>query len=383
MDIIYLFYGKKNVIIPMMDFDSSLLKLLAPYGFLDKFKNHFILHSPLKDVEYQSIFSNRPLIEVKNEKIILISGFFDRPWPGKEPIDVYKLNDVDRLCLISGALQPDKFSVYWAKKLKEELHSRKYSSKTVDSYVYFNRNLCRILQKPPERISEEDLKKYLAYLNTVKVLSSSSMNLAISAIRFFYNNVMKKNFSRQQCRPRQDKRLPGILSKEEIDRLLTNIKNPKHRLLLMLTYSSGLRVSEVVALKREHIDFNRKVLIIQYAKGRKDRITLLADRAAAFLKEYYKHYPIKDWLFPGQEEGHIHIRTAQSIFEKAVSQAKIEKNVSIHCLRHSFATHLLENGTDIRYIQKLLGHSNIKTTERYAHITPRSIFQIQNPLDII
>jgi site-specific recombinase XerD len=207
------------------------------------------------------------------------------------------------------------------------------------------------------------------------------MNLALSAIRFFFNNVMKKSLSQDTCRPRQDKRLPGVLSKEEVLRLLDKEQNPKHRLLLMLTYSSGLRVSEVVALKKEHIDFGRKTLIVNGAKGRKDRITLLADRAAAFLREYCGHNNVKDWLFPGQDKGHLRIRTAQSIFEKAVRNAGIEKKVSIHSLRHTFATHLLESGTDIRYIQSLLGHSSLRTTERYAHVARQSILRIQSPLD--
>ena len=176
--------------------------------------------------------------------------------------------------------------------------------------------------------------------------------------------------------------LPIILSKKEIFELLENEKNVKHRLLLMLVYSSGLRVSEVVSLKKEHIDLSRKVIYIMNGKGRKDRCTLLSEKVAGFITEYIAFFNIKTWLFPGQPAtNHLSIRSAQHIFEKALRNVRIPKNISIHSLRHSFATHLLENGTDIRYIQNLLGHSNLRTTERYTHIARRSILNIKSPFD--
>jgi site-specific recombinase XerD len=159
-------------------------------------------------------------------------------------------------------------------------------------------------------------------------------------------------------------------------------KNPKHRLLLMLVYSSGLRVSEVVALKKEHIDLSRKVIHVRLGKGRKDRCTLLSEKAAQFIGEYCAYFDIETWLFPGQREARpLTIRSAQHIFDKAVRCAGIAKKVSIHSFRHSFATHLLESGTDIRYIQTLLGHSNIRTTERYTHVACRNVLSIKSPLD--
>jgi site-specific recombinase XerD len=223
---------------------------------------------------------------------------------------------------------------------------------------------------------------YLAYLDKERNLSTSSMNLAISAFRFFYNNVLKKDITREQHRPRHDKRLPAILSKAEVKQLLDNERNPKHRLLLMLAYSSGLRVSELVALKREHIDLSRKTVFVCSGKGRKDRYTLLSDRAAAFIKEYCALYTIDSWLFPGQPaSSHLSIRSAQSIFDKALAKADIRKSVSLHSLRHTFATHLLESGTDIKYIQELLGHASLRTTEGYTRVARRSVLKIKSPLD--
>jgi site-specific recombinase XerD len=208
------------------------------------------------------------------------------------------------------------------------------------------------------------------------------MNLAISAIKFFYGNILKKDIVHERGRPREDKHLPIVLSKDEVVKILDITKNEKHRLLLTMVYSSGLRVSEVVALKREHIDFPRGVIYVKLGKGRKDRVTMLSKKAASQIEEYCKHNNIEKWLFPGQPSNRpISIRTAQHIFENAVKKAGIIKEASIHDFRHSFATHLLESGTDIRYIQDLLGHSNIRTTERYTHVAKRSVLSIQSPLD--
>jgi site-specific recombinase XerD len=280
--------------------------------------------------------------------------------------------------------QPEKFPDHWRLKLEAELRSRKYSLRTLRSYVYYNRLLCCILQKLPEAICPEDITQFLAIIEKEREYSASSLNLAISAVKFFYKNVLKNANISEHHRPRNDKRLPLVLSKEEISKILGMEHNPKHRLLLMLVYSSGLRVSEVVALKREHIDLSRKVIYIRLGKGRKDRCTLLSEKAAHFICEYCAFYGIQTWLFPGQSITRpLTIRSAQYIFDKAIYRTGIPKKISIHSLRHSFATHLLESGTDIRYIQSLLGHATLRTTERYTHIARRSILSIQSPLDSI
>jgi site-specific recombinase XerD len=248
-------------------------------------------------------------------------------------------------------------------------------------YIHFNKALCRWLQKTPLEVTDRDIKDYLAHLDRDREFSSSSMNLALSAIRFFYNETLQRNMALDQFRPSNGKRLPEVLARSEVQRLLDLERNPKHRLLLMITYSSGLRVSEVVSLKKIDIDFSRRTILIRNSKRRKDRYTLLSERAADFIREYCGLFDVDNWLFPGHK-GHISIRAAQHIFDKALRNAHIEKNVSIHSLRHTFATHLLESGTDIRYIQGLLGHANISTTERYAHVARRALLRIRSPLDI-
>jgi site-specific recombinase XerD len=208
------------------------------------------------------------------------------------------------------------------------------------------------------------------------------MNLAISALRFFYQNILKTNCVQEQKRPKKDKILPQVFSKDEVILILDSVKNPKHRLLLMLAYSSGLRVSEVVALKREDIDLERKTLLISSAKGRKDRYTILSNQAEDALKIYFESHKTENWLFPGQKtEFYLTIRSAQRVFEAALARSGIPKRGSIHSLRHSFATHLLESGVSIVHIRDLLGHSSIKTTERYTHVTKSGPLKVLSPLD--
>ena len=279
---------------------------------------------------------------------------------------------------------PIKFSEHWEKQLLNEMRSRKYSLNTQNSYVYYNSLFCHTLQKSPEEIQPNDLTVFLALMEKNKNYSAASLNLSITAIQFFYHNIFHNNKIKVLQRPRKDEIKPIILSKEEIINIINNIKNQKHRLLLLLIYSSGIRVSEAVKLKKEHIDFARNKIFIKKGKGRKDRYVLLSDLAAKFLLDYFNSNNIENWIFQGQETGHhLSIRSAQKIFNNAISRSNIVKNVSIHNLRHSFATHLLENGTDIRYIQSLLGHTNIRTTERYTHVNSNNFHKIKSPLDTI
>jgi len=246
--------------------------------------------------------------------------------------------------------------------------------------MYYNRFLCHNLQKLPEEIQAYDIKQFLAAVEKGRDYSAASLNLALSAIKFFYSRVLPKDIIKEQHRPRKDKRLPVVLAKEEIKRMFMAETNIKHRLLLMMVYASGLRAEEVVSLKRQDIDVYRKTLNIRSGKGRKDRCTLVSKTVIDALEKYYSRYNVNDWLFSGADPGkHLVTRTAQHIFEHALKRAKIEKNASLHSLRHSFATHLLEDGIDIRYIQELLGHASILTTERYTHVARRKTLSIISP----
>jgi site-specific recombinase XerD len=394
MEVIYLFYQDDGKIrIPFYQYDSNLYRALSAggAGCWDRFSREYMVYTKyLRDENLKTILAGMIIVIVRTDASVLVEGFFGRSWTaertsisrGEEADLSGQRCREDDACPAGFRPRPEMFSTAWEKRLEAELRSRKYSRWTIGSYIYYNRAFCRTIQKKPEEVCPADIKGYLVFLDKGRNLSASTMNLAISSLKFFYNNVLKRNLIREQHRPRQDKRLFAVFSKSEIMRLLDGEQNPKHRLLLMLVYSSGLRVSEVVSLKRQHIDLSRKAIFIRAGKGRKDRYTLLSDRAARFVQDYCSLYTITDWLFPGISPGrHLSIRTAQSIFAKALERAGIQKAASIHSLRHTFATHLLENGTDVKYIQELLGHSTLRTTERYTHVARRSLLRIQSPLD--
>jgi site-specific recombinase XerD len=387
MDVVYLFYENGNIRIPFYNYDKSLfLKLVKTrIGFWDRSRSQYIVKSEYGDTLISDVFAGRPYVEVEKhpETPIIVGGFLNQSQTFDFPNEAAaSLQTMDDKADVLHRPLPDMFSPSWQAKLEAEMRSQKYSPRTITSYIYHNRDLCRRLQKPPEEITSEDIKSYLAYQNKHLNLSASTMNLALSAFKFFYTKVMDQKIVQEQHRPRQDKRLPVVLSKSEINTVLKAEKNLKHRLLLMIVYSSGIRVSEVVSLKQSDIDTSRKTLFISSGKGRKDRYTLLSDRVIQVLNEYYFFYDIKTWLFPGQTAArHLSVRSAQKIFENAFRKANIEKPASIHSLRHTFATHLLESGTDVRYIQELLGHKSIRTTERYIHVAHRKSLQIPSPLD--
>ena len=230
-----------------------------------------------------------------------------------------------------------------------------------------------------------ELRRYLLHLIEEEGASYSYTNQCISAIKFLYGKVLKRPAPVEQLpRPRKEHKLPNVLSRQEVMRLLGTVENPKHRAIMLLTYSGGLRLGEVVRLKVGDIDSDRNLIHIRQAKGRKDRYTLLSKVALEALRAYYRKYQPQTWLFPGAKPGrHLHERSVQKVFDRAQEKAGIRKDVSTHTLRHSFATHLLESGTDLRYIQELLGHKSSKTTEIYTHVSEKNIGQIQSPLDAL
>jgi len=419
MDVVYVFFESDLVRIPFFDVDRHLFRLLASVGggIWDNGRQEFVFKRDAGAGRFGKIAFYVPCVFVgENPSIPLrVSGFWEffrescdslpvpedaggreisgacggaecfetGPPAGQRSVFPAALSGAPHAVFSLGPLPPpEKFTERWQERLDAELRSRKYSPRTRRCYIYYNRLLCRTLGKIPEEIRPDDLTRFLATVERDREYSASSMNLAISAVKFFYREVMKNDSVAEQHRPRNDGRLPQILSKAEIGKILGMEGNPKHRLLMMLVYSSGLRVSEVVSLKKEHVDAARGVLYVRQGKGRKDRCTLLSEKASRFIAEYCAFYGIRTWLFPGQPPTRpLTIRSAQHIFEKAVRRAGIAKKITIHGLRHAFATHLLEGGTDIRYIQTLLGHASLRTTERYTHVARRSILSIKSPLD--
>ena len=205
----------------------------------------------------------------------------------------------------------------------------------------------------------------------------------MNALKLYFKTIHEKNIDIDKIhRPKREKVLPNVLSKEEVFKIIDLTKNLKHKTLLALIYSAGLRISEALAMKPNDIDSARMLIHIKNAKGKKDRYTLLSEKILLLLREYYTIYKPKEYLFEGQFGGQYSSRSAQTILKEAVKRAGINKPVSLHTLRHSFATHLLESGTDLRYIQDLLGHSSPKTTMIYTHVSSTSLKKIKNPFDI-
>jgi integrase/recombinase XerD len=260
---------------------------------------------------------------------------------------------------------------------------KKYSEKTVRVYTSLFLQFMRYFKrKQLDEINDEEIRDYLLYLNTKKKVSDSHLNQAINSIKFYYEKVLRRPTQEYYLqRPRTSKKLPEVMSMAEVASILRSVDNIKHRCILYLIYSGGLRLGEVTNLKMTDIDPGRMMIKIRQGKGKKDRYTLLSDKALELLRLYIQEYTPSEWLFQGTEGGKYSDRSVQEIFHKAVRKAGIKKLATVHTLRHSFATHLLEQGTDIRYIQDLLGHGNIKTTLIYSHVTRKGIDGIKSPLD--
>jgi integrase/recombinase XerD len=268
--------------------------------------------------------------------------------------------------------------------VRRELRLRNYSYKTAKAYISCLRSFVRHFRpRHPRQLNEEDIRGYLLRLIEESRLAPSSVNQAFNALRFLYVDLYNMPFKIGSIpRPMKERKLPDVLSVEEVREILFSVRNPKHRLLLMIIYGAGLRVGEAVKLRLEDIDWDRNMIHIRAGKGKKDRYTVLSEIVRRGLQQYCQVYWPTDYIFQGQgERKHLSTRSAESVFKAAADRAGVKKKVSVHSLRHSFATQLLEQGVDLRYIQTLLGHASSKTTEVYTHVSRKSIGQIQSPLD--
>ena len=264
----------------------------------------------------------------------------------------------------------------------QKLELKKYAQNTAKSYIScFEKYINYFPTREAITLDDTDIQAYLQYLVSSKH-SDSYINLSINAIKFYYEIVLQMpNRFYNVERPRTAKRLPQILDKSEIKLIIKNIKNIKHRCIIALIYSAGLRRSELIQLRIEDIDSKRMMIHIRNAKGQKDRYTILSEKLLHDLRQYFLKYQPQTYLFEGNK-GHTYSPSSvRKILERAVKNAKIKKRVTPHTLRHSFATHLLEDGVDLRYIQALLGHSSSKTTEIYTHVAKHALNGIKSPLD--
>lgn len=268
---------------------------------------------------------------------------------------------------------------------KEWMKSKRYSESTIKVYLDSMKSFLVFHRlKKVADLNNDDVIKYNNDFILKRNLSATYQNQIVNAIKLFFKIISNTKMDIESVhRPRREKILPNVLSKEEVLRLIDVTDNLKHKTLLALIYSSGLRISEALNMKVTDIDSKRMLIHVKNAKGKKDRYTLLSNKVLMILREYYAIYKPKVYLFEGFRGGMYTDRSAQIVLQKAAQKAGIDKRISLHTLRHSFATHLLESGTDLRYIQDLLGHSSPKTTMIYTHVSSTSLKNIKNPFDTL
>lgn len=265
--------------------------------------------------------------------------------------------------------------------LRQEMKLKNLSPRTIESYMYYIQDCLKYARVGQTSILEIHIRDYLSHLQSQN-RSASTINTAYSALKLYFQKILRRKFFIHIPRSKQEKTLPSVLSKDEVRRLIQATNNPKHHTIISLLYGAGLRVGELVRLKMQDLDFDRKLIHVVLGKGKKDRYTLLPESLVQTLQKQKSFKKPTEYLFTNEREGknHLTTHTIELIVKHAAQTAGIQKHVSPHTLRHSFATHLLENRTDIRYIQELLGHTKIETTQIYTHVTIKNV-SIVSPLD--
>lgn len=331
-----------------------------------------------------------PRIAVYFEKnaalIARIKTFEDARWSASNKYWHLPDTEANRLHFklpLAHTLVPNAEGMASIETFKRYLLSKRYSPNTINTYSDALKSFLTFCNtKAIKDISNEDVIYYNNDYILKNNFSSSYQNQIVNSIKLFFKIVKDSQIEIDKIhRPKREKVLPNVLSKEEVLKIIDATENLKHRTLLALIYSAGLRISEALNMKPKDIDSVRKLIHVKNAKGKKDRYTLLSEKVLLLLREYYLVYKPKEYLFEGQFGGMYSSRSAQVILKQAAERAGIRKPITLHTLRHSFATHLLESGTDLRYIQDLLGHSSPKTTMIYTHVTNDSLKKIKNPFD--
>lgn len=271
-----------------------------------------------------------------------------------------------------------ELSEEYLQKISNELRLAGFSQRTIKTYSFFLERFLKDLNKKPEQATQEDIKNFLSKI--VDSYSKRSYALAISSLRYFFLNVIKKPIMAEIKGPKLTRKIPVVLTKEEVKSLIKAAPTQKSKLLISLLYSSGLRVSELTSLKKNDIDLENNEGVVKSGKGDKDRVILFSKNLAEELKKYSKTIN-SDYLFPGWNNQKMSVRNVQNLIKRLTEKTGITKKVSPHTFRHSYATHLHEDGLDIRKIQVLLGHSRIDTTEIYTKVSVKNLRDIKNPLD--
>jgi len=267
--------------------------------------------------------------------------------------------------------------------MKRDLAIKRFSKKTQECYLSRVRDISVYYNKSPDKLTRDEIKDYLHYLIEEKKYSSSYVNQCYSALKFFFEITIRKNWMMDKIpRTKRFKKIPVVLDKIEIQHLFNVTFNLKHRTILVLIYSAGLRISEALNLKVHDIDQHRMKIFVRAGKGGRDRYAILAETSLVLLRQYWNIYRPKEWLFPGpSNDKPISASSVQKVFKKSLHYAGIKKPASVHTLRHSFATHLMEANCELQIIQKLMGHKYLKTTALYTHVSDKHLSKILSPVD--
>ncbi|MEM5829182.1 MAG: tyrosine-type recombinase/integrase [Candidatus Aenigmatarchaeota archaeon] len=263
-------------------------------------------------------------------------------------------------------------------KLENEIKLRGFSERTLKMYLFYNQKFLEFIKKNPEDVNEDDIKAFIAK-KMEEGVSPKSIVLIKAALKFFYDEVLKKGIVNFKS-PKVPKKLPTVLTREEVKKIIDSIENEKHKLIVMMLYSSGLRLSELINLRVGDLELEERIGWVRTGKGEKDRMFILSERVVEKIKGFLEGRSLEEYVFKGRK-GKISPRTIQKIVASAIKKANINKKISPHTFRHSFATHLLEAGENIRKIQELLGHSSLNTTQIYTHISREELKKIKSPLD--
>jgi site-specific recombinase XerD len=268
-------------------------------------------------------------------------------------------------------------------KMKMDMELKNFSPRTVQCYLGHMRSYAVFFKQSPAALKDRHIREYLHHLIKEKDASQSVVSQTYSALKFFYTVTLQRGWDEQQIpRAKRSRYVPVVFMPAEVAALLDAVKNLKHKAILTIIYSAGMRIGEAVHLVPEDIDSSRMLIRVRQGKGRKDRYTLLSEKALVLLRIYWSVYRPQKWLFPGQKaQNPVDLSTVRKVFKKACRDAGIRKPASVHTLRHSFATHLIEEGVDLFYIQRLLGHSAAKTTAIYLHVTHKDVARIKSPLE--
>jgi|26BtaG_2_1085354.scaffolds.fasta_scaffold06113_4 site-specific recombinase XerD len=352
------------------DYNEDLKRYIKAFGGVKWSKTHNVFYIEHTSENKRNLFDYLR----KQNHYINYSALHSSPQTPVQPVSKSKPSPLGKL---------NKFHYDALKSFETYLLQKRYSHNTIENYVGVLRIFFRFYpQKAIQEITKDDIILFNQDYILNNGYSRTFQNQVISAIKLFYNHHSNLQMDVSSIeRPIKDKRLPEILSQDEVKKLLTNVKNVKHKTILSLVYACGLRIGEALALKMDAIDSKRGFIHIKHAKGAKDRFVPLSEKTLALLRHYYTLYKPKVYLFEGNEGQAYSQESCRKILRTAVEATSIKKHVTLHTLRHSYATHLLESGTDLRYIQDILGHNSPKTTMIYTHVSQSSLKNIKNPFD--